>query len=295
MSIQSNIAKLLLRHKIIGWQDGTISEQRAQQEKVAAFARLPAGISYQSIDLDGIHGAWVKRVDPSRGVILYLHGGAYMLGSIISHREFVARLAQTTRSKVLIINYRLAPEDPYPAALEDALAAYKWLLKQGYDPAQIILAGDSAGGGLALAVMLKLRSEGRPLPAGGVCISPWTDLALTGDSYRSKAEVDPMLNFERIDDCAKLYAGQHDRKGPLISPLYGDLRDLPPLFIQVGTDELLLDDAEQFTERAREAGVEVTLEVWQGMFHVFQIFPFLPETKRALESIGQFVARMMNK
>ena len=191
--------------------------------------------------------------------------------------------------KSLIINYRLAPEHPYPAALEDANAAYLWLLEQGYKASQIILAGDSAGGGLVLAALVSLRDHHKSLPAGAVCISPWTDLALTGQSYQSKAGADCMLKLARIDNCAGLYAGDHDRKNPLISPLYADLHGLPPLLIQVGSDELLLDDAVQFAAKVKDAGGDVTLEIWNRMFHVFQIVPILPESKKALASIKRFI------
>ncbi len=216
-------------------------------------------------------------------MILYLHGGVYILGSINTHREFAARLAHVTQTKVLIINYRLAPEHLYPAALEDTNAAYLWLLEQGHKVSQILLAGDSAGGGLALAALISLQDQHRPLPAGAVCISQWTDLALTGKSYQSKAGADCMLNLAHINTSAGLYAGDHDRKYPLISPMYADLHGLPPLLIQAGSDELLLDAAVQFAAKVKDAGGDVTLEIWDRMFHVFQIVPFLPEFKKHWE------------
>jgi acetyl esterase/lipase len=197
--------------------------------------------------------------------------------------------------RALAINYRLAPEHPYPAALEDAATAYRWLLSQGNDPARIIIAGDSAGGGLTLATLVALREAGEPLPAGAVCISPWTDLACTGDCVHEKAPLDKILSPDGLTRSAKSYAGGHELRSPLISPLYADLRGLPPLLIQVGTDEILLDDAKRIAEKAQIAGVDITLEIWEEMFHVFQIIPFLPETKQALGQIGDFVSRILTK
>jgi acetyl esterase/lipase len=223
--------------------------------------------------------------------MLYLHGGAFALGSINVQRELIARLVRSTKMRGLAIKYRLAPEHPFPAALEDATAAYRWLLSQGFESSQIMVAGDSAGGGLALGTMLSLRDSGEPLPAGAVCISPWTDLALTGDSALSKADLDPILDPASLQVYARYYAGDNELTTPLISPLFANLAGLPPLLIQVGTDEILLDDATRLAEKARQAGVNVTLEVWDEMFHVFQLIPFLPEAKKAIGSIAEFVSK----
>ena len=194
----------------------------------------------------------------------------------------------------LVINYRLAPEFPYPAALQDVLTTYDWLLAQGVAPKQIIVAGDSAGGGLALAAMVALRDEGKPLPAGVVCISPWLDLTLSGASMRSKAQLDFMLDPACLETYAGYYAGDQDRSSPLISPLFADLHQLPPLLIQVGTDEVLLDDARRFAEKARQAGIDVTLEIWDEMFHVFQLVPILSETRQAVQSIAEFALSLID-
>ena len=274
-----------------GWSQGSIEEQRTRQEKRARYARLPADIHCQPVSADGVPAEWIVPRDIERGTILYLHGGAYVLGSINVHREFIARLVRTTNTPTLGINYRLAPEHPYPAGLDDVVTAYLWLLNRGVEPSRIILAGDSAGGGLALAALVALRDAGEPLPAGAVCISPWTDLALTGDSIQSKAQADPVLAPDDLATYAKIYAGEHELTNPLLSPLYADLGDLPPLLIQVGRDEILLDDAVRYAGRAREASVDVTLEVWEGMFHVFQMLPFLHETKQAVGHIAEFVAQ----
>jgi acetyl esterase/lipase len=295
MSLVARIAKKLLHLQFSGWSDGTIKEQRARQEKTVRYARLPRNIRCQNIHAAGVSAAWVDTADSSLGVILYLHGGAYAMGSINTHREFIARLVIATKMRALTLNYRLAPEHPYPAAVKDATTAYLWLLEQGYDPSKIIIAGDSAGGGLNLATLVTLREDGVPLPAGAVCISPWMDLAMTGASIQSKAKVDPVLDPDSLEMYAKYYAGEHDRTSPLISPLYADLTSLPPLLIQVGSDEILLDDATRFAENARCAGLDVSLEIWDKMFHVFQIIPFLPETKKAVRSIAGFTTQNLNK
>ena len=291
MSIHNKIIKKLVSFQMSGWSEGTIEEQRARQEKTSKYAKLPADIHCQSINADGISAEWISAPDADLGVILYIHGGAYALGSINVHREFIVRLVQATKIRCLAINYRLAPEHPFPAALEDATTIYGWLLNQGVDASQIIIAGDSAGGGLALGTMVTLRDNGEQLPSGAVCISPWTDLALTGASIQSKAKVDPILDLASLQMYARYYAGENVLTSPLISPLYANLKGLPPLLIQVGTDEILLDDSTRFAEKARDAGVNVTLKIWDEMFHVFQLIPFLPETKKMVDSIAEFVSQ----
>ena len=296
MSLRIETVKRLIALQVSGWSEGSIEEQRAKQEKLARLARLPAHIHCQPVDANGVPAEWIETPDADGGVLLYLHGGAYVLGSINVHRKLVSRLADATKTRVLAINYRLAPEHPYPAALEDATTAYLWLLNrggltaEGVEPGRIIIAGDSAGGGLALATLVSLRDTGVPLPAGAVCISPWTDLALTGASVESKAGADPILSPEGLALFASYYAGEHDLTSPLVSPLYADLKGLPPLLIQVGADEILLDDAVRFAGKACEAGGDVTLEVWDEMFHVFQMIWLLAETKQAIGRIAEFVS-----
>jgi len=293
VSLRTTIIKKLVSILLAGGKAGSIEAQRARQERTARFARLPTDIQCQPVVADSVPAEWIKAPDASRGAILYLHGGAYVLGSINTHRELVARLVRATKAPALIINYRLAPKDPYPAALEDATTAYLWLLDRGIEPSTILLAGDSAGGGLALATLVALRDAGESLPAGAVCISPWTDLALTGGSIRAKARADPILAPSVLETWARTYAGTHDLTDPMLSPLYADFGGLPPLLIQVGRNEILLDDAVRCAEMARQAGVEVTLEVWEGMFHVFHMLPFLPETKEAIRHIAGFVTQRL--
>jgi monoterpene epsilon-lactone hydrolase len=293
VSIRTKIINRLVALQMSGWSRGPIEAQRARQEKALRYVRLPTDIHCQPANTEGVPAEWIKAPGVDSGVLLYLHGGAFALGSINTSREWVARLVRATKMRALAINYRLAPEHPYPAALDDATTAYLWLLKEGVEPSRIILAGDSAGGGLALSTLVGLRDAGHPLPAGAVCISPWTDLALTGDSIQCKAQIDPILSPGDLDMYAGYYAGEHERTWPLLSPLYADLQGLPPLLIQVGTDEILLDDAVRCAGKARKTGVDVTLETWDGMFHVFQMFSFLPETKRAVESIAEFVSQRL--
>ena len=293
MSVRAKIAKRLVSFQLSGWSEGTIEEQRARQARTHRFIRLPAGVASQTVSVNGISAEWIHTPDAGAGVIVYLHGGAYALGSIDTYRGLVGRLAHSTKLRALAINYRLAPEHPYPAALEDATTVYGWLIEQGVAPSQIIIAGDSAGGGLALATLLALRDGGEPLPAGAVCMSPWTDLALTGASVQSKASVDPILDSDSLRMYADYYAGGHELTNPLISPLYADLQGLPPLLIQVGTDEILLDDAARYAENAQKAGVDVTQEIWEDMFHVFQMMAFIPETKTALDRISAFVSQAL--
>ncbi|MBN1486615.1 MAG: alpha/beta hydrolase [Anaerolineae bacterium] len=298
MSLRTKIIKQLISVPMAGWSKGSIETQRARQVRQTKFMPLPANVQYQPVAANGVSAEWVAMPDADLGVMLYLHGGAYALGSIKSHRGLIARLAHITRMRVLAIDYRLAPEHPYPAALEDALTAYHWLVNKELGPPgdhtnkspSIIIAGDSAGGGLALATLVALREAGKPLPSGLVCLSPWTDLALTGVSVKSKAKVDPILDAGSLEKYAQYYAGKRDRTTPKISPLYADLKGLPPLLIQVGTDEILLDDAVRLTDKAQQAGVDVTLEIWDEMFHVFQMFSFLTETKEAMEHIAAFVS-----
>jgi epsilon-lactone hydrolase len=270
------------------WSDKTIAEQRLWQARRARSARLPADVVFQPVTADGIPAEWAAPPNPGRNLILYLHGGGYCLGSIAVSRDFAAQLAQATGCRTLTADYRLAPEHPFPAAALDAAAVYRWLLAQGAAPANIILAGDSAGGGLAVATLLALRDAGTPLPAGAICISPWVDLALTGESMVSRAAVDPILDAAVLGRYAAAYAGDAPLTEPALSPLYADLRGLPPLLIQVGGAEVLLDDAVRLAERARRAGVTTTLQEWPGLFHVFQAVSFLPESKRAFAQMAEF-------
>jgi acetyl esterase/lipase len=222
-------------------------------------------------------------------VLLYLHGGWFVVGSIESHRKMVARIAAAAGCRALIIDYRLAPEHQFPAALEDSLSAYRWLLAEGYRPDRTVIAGDSAGGGLTASTLVSLRDMGDPMPAAAVMLSPMTDLLLLGDSVKTKAKEDPFVNETWCRKCIGMYLGGTDPKEPLASPLYADLKGLPPILIQVGSREILLDDSVRFADHARQDGVSVELDVWDGMFHVWQINgPQMPESMDAIQKLGDY-------
>jgi acetyl esterase/lipase len=242
-----------------------------------------------------LRGEWLeRRHDLAQGspvrTILYCHGGGYYFCSPASHRPLVFALAARSGARTFSLDYRLAPEHPFPAALDDALAAYRGLLAHGIAADSIVIAGDSAGGGLALATLVALRDAGDPLPAAGVLFSPWTDLAATGGTLQSNDGIDPMFCGAAIGRAAKFYIGDADPTHPYLSPLYADLSGLPPLMIQASSTEVLLDDTRRVAERARAAGVSVHCEIWPNMPHVWQLWtPFVPEAKQALERATQFV------
>jgi acetyl esterase/lipase len=226
--------------------------------------------------------------------ILYFHGGGYVLGSLDTHHELMGRLSRTCQAPVLGLDYRLAPEHPYPAAVEDAVNAYLALRERGISADRIVLGGDSAGGGLALACLLALKTRGKALPAGAVLFSPWTDLSGSGESTNSRADVDPMVSPQLLQPMAALYRGDVAAEDPGVSPLFGDLEGLPPMLIQVGDHEILLDDSTRLASTAQAAGVEVDLEIYDGAFHVFQVMPELPESADALTKVGMFFERCIN-
>jgi monoterpene epsilon-lactone hydrolase len=271
-------------------RDTTVAQMRSDWD--TAFGGSTAPVTCKRVFAGGVDGEWISPADaPDDKAILYFHGGGFRIGSVSSHRDLIAQIVLASGCRVLAINYRLAPEHRFPAALDDALAAYGWMLGQGLEPANIAFAGDSAGGNLVLAAMLALRERGRPLPVSAVLMSPWTDLAATGASYVSRAEADPIHQRPMILALAKNYlGGQGDPCDPLVSPLYADLGGLPPLLIQVGDRETVLDDSVAFTDLARAAGVDVTLEVWDDMIHVFQMFE-LPQARQAIASSAGFLNR----
>jgi monoterpene epsilon-lactone hydrolase len=271
--------------------DLSIEEQRAQMETGFTQFQLPMDVRCDSVDAGGVPAEWITTPGVvAERVIYYLHGGGYVLGSINTHREMVSRLSRAANARVLIIDYRLAPENPFPAALDDSVAAYRWLLSVGVAPARLVIAGDSAGGGLTVATLVALRDAGEPLPRTGVCLSPWVDLECLGESMATKAGIDPMVTRDSVLMLAKAYLGDANPRTPLASPLYADLAGLPPLLIQVGTTEALFDDAKRLADRARAAGVDVTLEPWDDMVHVWHLFAaILPEGQQAIDRIGKFI------
>ncbi|HUI27356.1 MAG TPA: alpha/beta hydrolase [Candidatus Kryptonia bacterium] len=272
-------------------REASIDAMRAGMEAMAGAMPLAADIDREDVDAGGVPAAWISAPSAQRDrTILYLHGGGYVIGSINTHKELASRLSRAAAARVLVIDYRLAPEHPHPAAVDDAVAAYRWLLANGANPARLVVAGDSAGGGLTVATLVALREAGLPSPAAGVCLSPWVDLEGLGDSMTTKSAADPMVQRDGLIKMAAAYLAGKDPRTPLAAPLYANLGGLPPLLIQVGTAETLLDDATRLAERARKAGVTVTLEPWEDMIHVWQAFaPLLPEGQQAIERIGEFV------
>jgi monoterpene epsilon-lactone hydrolase len=295
-SWQSHVIKSALRiWQSRGYKPRSIQKERAAFE--ARLARIPKKrkVKYESCEVESLHAEWITAPGASaEHVILYLHGGAYIFGSVNTHRFVATNLSRVTQARVLIIEYRLAPEHPFPAAVDDALIAYRWLLSQGISPKSLAVAGDSAGGGLTAALLVAARDAGEPLPAAAVCLSPFVDMALTGASMKTKVKVDVIVPADLIPHVVKAYLGEADPYTPLASPIYADLHSLPPLLIQVGTDEVLLDDAVRLAAQARAASVEVTLEVWDEMFHAWQTAGnMLPEARQAMARIGQFVRAYM--
>jgi epsilon-lactone hydrolase len=273
--------------------DPTLEQQRAGFEQIAAMLPVDADIKREPVIANGVKSEWVSAPDADASrAILYLHGGGYVIGSINTHRALAGRLSRAAKARVLVIDYRLAPEHPHPAAVEDSVAAYRWMLAQGLKPSRIAVAGDSAGGGLTAAALVAIRDAKLPVPAAGALLSPWVDMEGIGESMTSKDKADPLVHKDGLLSMAKAYLGGKNPRTPLAAPLYADLAGLPPLLIQVGTSETLLDDASRFAERAKKAGVNVTYEPWQNMIHVFQLFaPMLDEGQQAIEKIGAFVRK----
>ncbi len=269
-----------------------VQARRAFVARATWYMRPPPGTRVAPVDAGGVRAEWVVAAGArTDAALLYVHGGAWVLGYNHQYRRMIGWISRASRVQALAIDYRLAPEHPFPAALDDCLATYRWLRAQGIAPERTVIGGDSAGGNLTLATLLALRDAGEPLPAAAVCLSPATDLAGTGESYRTRAQVDPILRPNGARAAWQGYVGDADPRAPLLSPLYGDLRGLPPLLIQVGEDEILLSDSTRFAERAEKAGVCVRLEIGHRMWHDWQIMPDFPEARQAIASIGAFVCQ----
>ncbi len=268
-----------------------LAERRARLDGLSAHFTVPSDVRVSKVDAGGVAAEWTLAAgsDPSR-VVLFLHGGGYVAGSLDSHRHMVAQLGREARARTLALGYRLAPEHPFPAALEDALAGYRFLLAQGVAPQRIALCGESAGGGLALAAMVALRAAGDALPACAWLSSPWTDLQQSGASMQSQAAIDPLISKPYLDGLAADYLNGADAADPLVSPIHADLHGLPPCLIHVGSAETLLDDSVRLAGVAGAAGVRVTLEIWPEMIHAFTLFyPQLAMGAQALAQVGTFV------
>lgn len=273
-----------------------IREFRQKTEKASTmFGKLPAGIEVHPENVGEMYAEWImKDGAPANKAILYFHGGMYVIGSPQSHRTHVSKFVDGSGINAFVFDYRLAPENPFPAGLEDALKAYNHLLEKGFKPSNIVFAGDSAGGGLCLASLLSLKEKNKALPAAAVVLSPWTDLLLSGESYRINAKT--CLSPEgSAEESSRMYAVNNDKSNPLISPIYGDLKGLPPLHISVGSKEILRDDSLRFAENARKSNVDVRLLFGEGMCHCYPVFgSMLKESKMAMADICAFINSKLN-
>lgn len=267
----------------------TLPDMRAAFEQNAMPGQ--PDVAAERVNANGVDAQWFTAPGAAADrAVLYLHGGGYVLGSVTTHRDLIGRISRAAQARVLALNYRLGPEHPFPAAVDDAVAGYRYLLDNKLQPARIVVAGDSAGGGLTVAALVAIRDAGLQVPGAGVCLSPWVDLEAKGESMTTRAKADPVVQREGLIGMAQAYLGGKDPRTPLASPLHADLTGLPPLLIQVGDAETLLDDSTRLAEKARASKTEVKLEVWPEMIHVWQLFAsFLPEGQEAVEAIGKYI------
>ena len=268
-----------------------LSERRKRLDALGGQYPLPSDVRVEAADANGVAAEWTstEKADPGK-VILFLHGGGYVSGSLQSHRHMVAQAGREARARTFALEYRLAPEHPFPAAVEDAAAGYRFLLSRGFSAEHIAVGGDSAGGGLTVALLVSLRDAGLPLPACAWCVSPWVDLEGAGASMTAKAAIDPMVQQAYLTELATAYLGGADPRTSLAAPLYADLRGLPPMLIQVGSAETLLDDAVRLAGAAGATDVRVRLEIWPDMIHVWHLFhQQVAAGRRALAEAGAFI------
>ncbi len=274
----------------VGW-----GERRQRIDEIGSTWPVADDVRLEPVDLGGVPGEWsiVPGSDASR-VLMFFHGGGYCSGSVVSHRRMVTEAGRAARARTLAVAYRLAPEHPYPAAHEDAMIAWRFLRKQGISARNIAVGGDSAGGNLTITLINRLRGAGEDQPACAWLASPWTDLTMSGASLATKDAVDPLIHKPYLEELAGAYAGGAERRDPLISPLFSDLRGFPPTLIQVGSSETLLDDATRFAEAAGAVDVNVTLEIWPHMIHAWSMWNAkLAEGRRALSQAGEFMRRWL--
>lgn len=279
-------------------RDLKVEQYHVQSAKSAKWMKLMnQRLPVERVDIDGLSAAWIRPDDADgKKTVIHLHGGGYVTGFVDSHLMMCVPMAKALKRKMLMPEYRLAPANPFPAALEDSLKAYRWLLSQGTDARDIILSGDSAGGGLALATALALRDAGDPLPAALICISPWADLTNGSASHTANAQVESVLRTDVLNEWARYYTDESNLTNPLVSPVYADLRGLPPLLIQVGRDEILLDDSITLAKQAKADGVNVTLRIWDDMWHAWPVLgDLIPESGKAFEEMKEFIATLNNQ
>ncbi len=268
-----------------------IYEARAVLDQAFAVYQPASDVTVFEIDADGVPCQWITAPGvPQDRLIIYLHGGAYATCSSTTHKDLISRLSLASGAAALGVDYRMAPEYLFPAAVEDSIAAYNWALGHGFEPGNIVLAGDSAGGGLVVSVLLAARDAALPLPAAGVCFSPWVDLECTGESMSVNDHSDAFIKYEGLFARAQSYLGEADPKHPWASALYADLHGLPPLLIHVGSAETLLDDSTRLAILAKDSGVDVSIKIWDDMVHVWQLFAsVLPEGQQSIDESGKFI------
>jgi len=273
-------------------------EQRRREWEVEALQHvLPKGARFARVDAGGVAAEWMEMPRVARDrVFLLLHGGGYNAGSPRTHRRLAAHLSRSTHMRVLTPDYRLAPEHPFPAGVKDALTAYGWLLNDGLAADHVVVGGDSAGGGLALSMLLALREAGAAMPRAAVLMAPWTDLTVSGASYRANRKLDPVVTPEGLKEAARWYAGERDLTDPMLSPLFADLAGLPPMLIHAASDEVMADDSRLLADRAKAAGVEVTLRMYEGLWHVFHGAGIeIPESRQAIDEIGSYLRALRSE
>jgi acetyl esterase/lipase len=300
-----NLFKLCLKRDRITRETSTEKLREEFIEGAKRFGKIPEGILISAVTIsgltEGLSAEWIHPAGNSTApgaaekAIFYTHGGGYVSGNCVDHRIHVAKFVEATGIPALLYDYRLAPEHPFPAAMEDTLTAYRWLLDQGVAASNVVIVGESAGGGLCLASLLAIRDEGLPLPAAGIALSPWTDLTCSGDSYQTNARRD-ISTLGSWEIWNEYYAGPNDPTHPWISPLFGNLNGLPPILIQVGDHEILLDDSLSFAKKAKEAGVEIKLHIWEGMVHCFPLMtPMFPEATAAWDETIAYIKEALRE
>jgi len=272
-----------------------VNRMRRRLDTLGRLGKTARGVSIEEVKFCGFRSEWLRPKSARPGkLLLYLHGGAYVLGSCRSHRHMVSHIARAAGIDVLLPEYRLAPEHRFPAAIDDVVTIYRKLLDDGYVPENIVVAGDSAGGGLAVAAMLSLRHAGLPLPAANVLLSPFLDATASGESTESRADRDPWFHAADVGVVVDYYCGRDEVRNPLMSPVFANVAGLPPAYIQVGDDEILLSDSTRYADMLRAAGIDAEVEIWPEMWHVWQLFVGkMPESRKAIDGIGKFIRKAL--